>query len=136
MEFEASYEFAVSRRLPWGDEIDSLDRHVGAVVERLEACDAVERISWDATRDSSRLSLRFVIVGGSRHAAEADARGAVGSAIRECGAYHEGLFSADEELRMAPRLSTWSGLRTPTWQVRRTGFILRGVEEKAGAAAR
>ncbi len=132
MRVEAQFEFAVSRRMPWGEDLDSLARHVDAVHQRLVAHKQVNDAEVTTDPDAGRVFVRFVVAGVTRTAGEAEARTVLGGAIRDASAYHDGLFPHQSEYTMVPRLHSWSGLRTPTWQVRRTRFTTE-VSSEASA---
>jgi len=124
MQVEALFEFAVTRRMPWGHGLDSLDTHVAAVRDRLLEHDVVDDPRCSADADADRVAVRFTVSGQTGAAAEAAARTVLGDVIRDAAAYHDGLFPHQNEYRMLPRLHSWSGLRTPTWQVRRCRFTV------------
>ncbi len=125
MEFCVTYEFAVNRRIPWDDDQETFRQHVGDVRHHLSENSALEDVRTESNLKAARLSLEFVVFGSNRQSVENDVRDLVGEAIRDSGAYHQGLFPANEELRMRPRLNTWSGLRTPTWRLRRSSVTLK-----------
>jgi len=85
----------------------------------------VERVSVQTNLSSAQLALDLQMFGTNRQSIEADAKRIVGEAIRAAGAYHQGLYPVNEEARMSPKLNSWSGLRTPTWRVRRSSFQFR-----------
>lgn len=125
MEFAVTYEFAVNRRIPWDDDQDALRQHISAVRQGVAEHSSVENVRAESNLSTARIALDFVVFGTNRQTAEHEARELVGEAIRSAGAYHQGLFPVDDEMRMRPRLSTWSGLRTPTWRVRRSAMHLK-----------
>lgn len=135
MEFEVCYEFAVSRRMPWEGDLETLQTHVTEVREHIEGASAVEQVSAQTTLSSARLALDIQMHGTNRQTVEADARRIVGEAIRSAGAYHQGVFPADEEIKMSPKLNSWSGLRTPTWRVRRSSVQFRQQSRVAAQAS-
>lgn len=125
MEFCVTYEFAVNRRIPWDGDRETLQRHLGDVRLRVSESPAVEDVQAEPDLDAARMALQFVVFGTNRQTVENEVRELVGEAIRDSGAYHQGLFPANVEMRLRPRLNTWSGLRTPTWRVRRSTIQLR-----------
>ncbi len=125
MEFEVCYEFAVNRRMPWEGDLETLQNHVTAVREHIDSETAVERVSAQTDLSSAQLAIDIHMFGTNRQTVEADARRIVADAIRAAGAYHQGLYPANEEARMSPKLNSWSGLRTPTWRVRRSSLQFR-----------
>ncbi len=132
MRVEALFEFAVTRRMPWGDDLDSLLTHVESVQARLSERSRVVDPYFTTDVDTGRVFVRFTIAGSGKAGAEAEARSVLGDVIRDAAAYHDGLFPNEAEYKMLPRLKSWSGLRTPTWQVRRTRFTVETSDEAAG----
>lgn len=130
MQVEAFFEFAVTRRVPWGGEgLDSLSSHVDAIADRLHRHGDVKSPYCAADAATDRVTVRFTASGQTRGEAEAVARTVLGDVIRDAAAYHDGLFPSTTEYRMVPRLHSWSGLRTPTWQVRRSRFSIQPAGE-------
>ncbi len=125
MEFSVCYEFAVNRRIPWDEDQETLRSHIRDVRHRVAEHISVDDVRAESDLQSARLALDFVIFGSNRQSVENEVRELVGEAIRDSGAYHQGLFPVNEEMRMRPRLNTWSGLRTPTWRVRRSTIQLK-----------
>jgi len=125
MEFAACFEFAVQRRIPWDDDMDALRKHVKNVRNALADHTAVEDVRTTSNLTTAYLTIELVIFGTNRETVEAELRQILGAAIRESGAYHKGLFPASEEMRLRPRLNSWSGLRTPTWRTRRSTVTLK-----------
>ncbi len=125
MEFCVTYEFAVNRRMPWDDDRETLRRHIGDVRHRISENASVEDVKAESNLESARMALEFVMFSTNRQTVENDVRGLLGEAIRDAGAYHQGLYPANQELSMRPRLGPWSGLRTPTWRVRRSSIQLK-----------
>lgn len=136
MEFEVKYQFAVRRRMPWEGDLETLQRHVRAVRTHIDGEDAVDEVSLQTNLSAAEVSLEIQLLGANRETAETDARRMVGDAIRESGAYHQGLFPATEELRLTPKTASWSGLRTPTWRVQRSSVQFRPNEQRGRVAAR
>ncbi|MBA2338141.1 MAG: hypothetical protein H0V96_10375 [Acidimicrobiia bacterium] len=133
MHVEAFFEFAVTRRVPWGEGLDSLPTHVDAVEDRLHRHGEVKSPYCAADAATDRVTVRFTASGQTRTEAEEVARTVLGDVIRDAAAYHDGLFPYNTEYRMVPRLHSWSGLRTPTWQVRRSRFSIKPVGEVAAS---
>jgi hypothetical protein len=125
MEFSVCYEFAVQRRIPWDEDQETLRSHIRDVRHRVAEHVSVEDVRAESDLGTSRITLEFVVFGTNRQTIENDIRDLIGSAIRDSGAYHQGLFPVNEEMRLRPTLNTWSGLRTPTWRVRRSSIHLR-----------
>ena len=124
MEFSVCYEFAVSRRIPWDEDQHTLERHIRDVRHHVEEPVSVENVHAESNLANARVTLEFGIFGANRQVVENEVRDLLGAAIRDSGAYHQGLFPVNEEIRLRPTLNTWSGLRTPTWRVRKTKYAL------------
>lgn len=122
MEFAVCYEFAVSRRIPWEGDEDSLRTHIRDVRRRLEDVPSVDAVRAVSNLSTGNLSVEFRISAATSAAVDREVHNALGTAIRDSGAYHAGLYPAGEELKLRPRLSPWSGLKTPTWRVRRSSI--------------
>lgn len=131
MEFDVCYEFAVARRMPWDGDHDTLQRHVAAVRDHIEKDSSVYSVATQTNPVTANLALDVALISANRQAAESDARRIVSEAIREAGAYHEGLLPMEEEIRLVPRSGNWSGLRTPTWRFRRVSLQLRRYSRAA-----
>ena len=125
MEFAVCYEFAVSRRIPWEGDEDALRAHIRDVRRRLEDVSSVEDVRAVSNLSTGNLSIEFTIIAATSAAVEREVHTALGTAIRDSGAYHAGLYPHAEELKLRPRLNTWSGLRTPTWRVRRSSITAK-----------
>lgn len=133
MEFSVCYEFAVQRRIPWDEDVDALRRHVNDVRSYLEESDAIEQVRTTSNASKGHLTLEFVALGTNRQTVDPQVRALLGDAIRSAGAYHRGLFPVSEEIKLRPRLNQWSGLRTPTWRVKRSATRLRRAVSIASA---
>jgi hypothetical protein len=125
MEFSVCYEFSVNRRIPWDDDRETLRTHIGEVRRGIAEHTSVEDATVQSDLENARLAVEFDVFGSNRQAVENDVRDLLGAAIRDAGAYHQGLFPVNEEMRLRPTLNTWSGLRTPTWRVRRSSIALK-----------
>ncbi len=125
MEFSVCYEFAVQRRIPWDEDQETLRSHIRDVRHRVAEHVSVEDVRAESDLGTARITLEFIMFGTNRQVIENDVRELLGSAIRDSGAYHQGLFPVNEEMRLRPTLNTWSGLRTPTWRVRRSSIALK-----------
>jgi|GEM_PF-1094517 len=120
MEFAVCFEFAISRRIPWEGDEETLRNHVRDVRRRLAETASVEDVKAVSNLSTGNVSFEFSILGATRTAIERIVHESLGTAIRDTGAYHSGLFPAVVEMKMRPRLNPWSGLRTPTWRLRRS----------------
>ena len=131
MEFSVTYEFAVNRRIPWDDDQEMFEpahwRCAASCVGKRSRSKTCVRNPTSKPRD---LRCEFVVFGTNRQSVENEVRELVGEAIRDSGAYHQGLYPVNEEMRLRPRLNTWSGLRTPTWRVRRSQIQLETIDRR------
>ena len=123
MSFYVAMEFRILRRIAWEGELDQLRAHLDAVSDSLDA--SAEVIEWTIVGDLDEASLELQLVVDAADAAEAEAlaRSAVGSAIRDAGAMHEGLLSLKEESEAKINANAWYGLRTPRWQPRKVNLL-------------
>lgn len=120
MQYSVRFEFTLQRRVPWDGEHEMMIAHVGAVADTVVAHGAVDGVAVESDAPSARAMIEISISATNQPTADAESRHIVARAIRDAGAYHRGLLSPPDELRIRPDLNAWSGLRTPTWQVRRT----------------
>ena len=119
MLYRAAFEFRVTRRIDWDDDLAGFHGHVERVRERIEARKATADIRLIADIREAALTLDFLVDADTEEQAGAIALDIVSLAIRESGARHLGLFSIAEESRLKSRVNAFSGLRTPIWQPRR-----------------
>ncbi len=119
MEFRVAFDFKVTRRVSWDEDVDAFHGHVADVVAFLEESLVVREVKVVADLEQVSLFLELTVEAETREGAEELARSLIGLAIRESGALHIGLFSIGEESRMKTRLNAWAGLRTPHWLPRR-----------------
>ncbi len=119
MDCSVRFEFSVHRRVPWESEPETFLDHVGEVCDDLAGYGQVREVRTESDLDRDRVTIEVTLGDADRRMAETEARDLLGRAIRDAGAYHRGLLPAGDELRLRPELNAWSGLRTPTWQVRR-----------------
>lgn len=117
--YEISFEFDVTRRIGWSDEL--LGEHIDDVFDRLRQADGVREMDADADLDSGRthLALRYMTFADDP---ERHGRVLLGVAIRSCGGGHRGLLPFAEEAAVKPERNQWSGLRVPSWNVRQVNF--------------
>ncbi len=125
MEFAVCYEFAVNRRIPWEGDEDTLRSHIRDVRRRLEEAPSVDNVRAVSNLSNGNLSLEFSVFAANTAAVDKEVHSVLGAAIRDSGAYHSGLFPSAQEMKLRPRLNTWSGLRTPTWRVRRSSISVK-----------
>lgn len=119
MLYRAAFDFAVTRRIAWADDLAAFHGHVDRVREHIEARKATSDVRVIADIAESCLTLDFLIEATDKADAEAEATEIVSLAIRECGARHLGLFPMSEESQLRSRVNAFSGLRTPLWTPRR-----------------
>jgi len=117
--FELVCEFDVVRRIGWSDE--ELGEHIDTVFDRLHQADAVREVEARADLDSGRTTLSMTIWTVSDDPLHV-ACAALGVAIRSCGGVHVGLLSLGEEGTLRSERNQWSGLKTPTWNIRQKDF--------------
>ena len=120
--YELSCEFDVARRIGWSDE--DLGEHIDDVFERLHQAKGVVVLEADANLDSGRTHV-LIHVSGDDIGGQPDderrsqlARSTLGVAIRSSGGGHHGLLPFAEEAAVRPEGGRWSGLRSPSWNVR------------------
>ncbi|GMR02131.1 MAG: hypothetical protein BMS9Abin20_0458 [Acidimicrobiia bacterium] len=119
--FHLTFQFDVVRRVGWADE--ELGDHIDTVIERLRQADGVRSIEAEGDLNTGRtnFTVRYMTFGNEP---EHHGRVLLGVAIRSCGAAHNGLLSFAEEAAVKPQSNQWSGLRTPSWNVRQVTFGL------------
>lgn len=117
MVFELRCEFIVTRRIDWVD--DELARHVDDVTERLHQAKGVVAVDVTADLDSGRTSITMTYSEAVEDDFEHAGSVLLGVAIRSCGGGHQGLLPFAEEASFKPETNQWSGLRVPTWEVRK-----------------
>ncbi len=115
-------EFDIVRRIGWSD--DDLGKHLDEVFDRLRQADGVRAMDAEADLDSGRstIAMRYMTFAED---AEMHGRTLLGIAIRSCGGAHHGLLPFAIEAAHKPERNQWSGLRTPSWNVRQVTF---GIE--------
>jgi len=115
-DYELDCEFDIVRRIGWSDE--DLGEHIDAVFERLHQAADVIGMEASSNLDSGRSNIAL------RYSAERDdnperiGRTTLGVAVRASGGTHNGLLPLSEEATVKSERGQWSGLRTPTWNVR------------------
>ena len=119
MMYRAAFDFGVTRRIDWADDIAAFHGHIERVIEHIAARRMIEDVRAIADISESCLTLDFLIEADSGEVAETNAMEVVSLAIRECGARHMGLYPLALESQLKSRANAFSGLRTPVWQRRR-----------------
>lgn len=119
MLYRAAFDFRVTRRIDWLDDLAGFHGHIDRVREHIEARRAISDIRVIADISGATLTLDFLIAADDSEAAAKEAMDIVSLAIRECGARHVGLFPIGKESALKSKVNAFSGLRTPTWEPRR-----------------
>lgn len=119
MLYRAAFDFSVTRRIDWEDDLAAFHGHIDQVRGHIAARKLTDDVRVIADIGEERLTLDFLVTAGDEATAEAEALHIVSFAIRECGARHVGLYPIIEERRLRSRVNAFSGLRTPRWEPRR-----------------
>ena len=136
MEFSVCYEFAITRRIPWDEESEVLRGHISEVRAQVSDHPGVEDVNVRSDLSRAQTVFEFTMFGTSRDAVENEIVGLVASAIRGAGAYHQGMMPHEDEVKLRPKLGAWSGLRTPSWRVRRSSITFERGGSQAVAEAK
>ena len=118
--YTLSCEFDVTRRVGWDD--DDLGRHIDDVFDRLQQGSGMTGMEAEADLDTGRATVTMSYDVDRSTDAEHHGRAMLGVAIRSSGGGHSGLLPFGEEAHMKPQRGQWSGLRTPTWNVRQVNL--------------
>ncbi len=113
--FHVTMEFVIERRIAWDGEADVLRDHLDAVTTALDAHPDIAEWRLVGDLSAASLELQIVVAAVSTEDAGGVARRAVGAAIRDAGAMHDGLLSIKEEAAARINANAWHGLRTPRW---------------------
>ena len=135
MEFSVCYEFAITRRVPWEDEPEVLRGHIGHVRNQLSDHQDIESVNVRSDLARAQTVFEFTVFGTSREAVENHVSDLFGVAIRDAGAYHQGIMPHEDEVKLRPKLGAWSGLRTPNWRVKRSTITFERGRSAAVAEA-
>ena len=119
MLYRAAFDFSVTRRIDWGDDLAAFHGHVDQVRRHIAARKGTDDVRVIADICEERLTLDFLVEARDGSTAEIEALDIVSLAIRECGARHVGLYPIIEERRLRSRVNAFSGIRTPRWEPRR-----------------
>jgi len=119
MRYRAAFDFRVTRRIEWEDDLAGFHGHIERVSEHIAARKIIDEVRVIADIKRGCLTLDFLVEGDTEAEAETEALDIVSLAIRECGARHVGLYPITEERRLKSRANAFSGLRTPKWEPRR-----------------
>jgi len=118
--YELECEFDIVRRIGWSDE--ELGRHIDDVFERLHQATDVVYMDAAADLDTGRANIMIRYAEISSADPDHTGRATLGVAIRSCGGGHHGLLPFAEEAAVKPERNSWSGLRTPSWNVRQVNL--------------
>lgn len=119
MLYRAAFDFRVTRRIEWEDDLAGFHGHIERVREHIAARKITDDVRVAADIGQACLTLDFLVEGTDADAAEMEALHVMSLAIRECGARHVGLYPIAEERRLKSRANAFAGLRTPRWEPRR-----------------
>ena len=122
MMYRISFEFRLTRLVPWTDDGIDFYSHVEAVRDKVEAHEAVYGVRVVTNRTESSLTFDFTIEAARHQLAEEFALEVVGAAIESAGARHFGMSPLGPSLTTSAGAN--SGMDTPVWHRRR---ILVGV---------
>jgi len=122
MLYRISFEFRLTRLVPWMDDGIDFYSHVETVRAKVEAAEAIEEVRAVTNRSQSSLTLEFTIEAGHHQLAEERSLDLVRSCIETAGARHFGMSQRGPSLTSSAGASP--GMETPVWHRRR---ILIGV---------
>jgi hypothetical protein len=114
--FQLECEFDIVRRIGWTD--DDLGLHIDDVFDRLHQAAGVDGIDAHADLDTGRSTIAMRFEASRDDDPDLQGRTTLSVAIRAAGGAHNGLLPFREEAGLRPERAQWSGLRTPTWNVR------------------
>ena len=114
--YELQCEFDITRRIGWSDE--ALGEHIDDVFDRLHQASGVLSMDASADLDTGRATITMRHTSLTEDDPEMLGRRILSVAIRSCGGGHRGLLPFAEEAAVKPERNSWSGLRTPSWNVR------------------
>lgn len=118
MLYRVSFEFRLTRRVPWVDDVAVFYGHVEDVRAKVEAHELIEDVRVISDVADSQLTFDFLIDATRYQLATAAALRIVRDAIEGCGGRHFGLDTVQKGLLASA--GAGSGLETPIWQHRRT----------------
>ena len=122
MLYRISFEFRLTRLVPWTDDGIDFYAHVETVRAKIEATETIEEVRAVTNRAESSLTLDFTIEAMRHQLAEERALDLVRVAIESSGARHFGMSPHGPSLTESA--GAHSGMETPVWHRRR---ILVGV---------
>lgn len=113
MLYRMSFEFRLTRLVPWAEDGEDFYNHVESVRAKLEAEERVEQVRAIAELSESRLSLDFLIDADHHREATAAAFEFVRIAIESCNARHFGMEEGSAQRFASAGART--GLDIPIW---------------------
>lgn len=122
MLYRISFEFRLTRLVPWTDDGVDFYAHVEAVRSKIDAHEQVLEVRAVTDRVESSLTFDFAVEAGCHQLAEEASVDIVRNAIESAGARHFGMDAAGPSLTSSAGAT--SGMNTPVWHRRR---ILVGV---------
>ena len=122
MLYRISFEFRLTRLVPWTDDGIDFYSHVETVRSKIEAAESIEEVRAVTNRAESSLTLEFTIEAPRHQLAEERSLDLVRSCIETAGARHFGMSPLGPSLSASAGASP--GMETPVWHRRR---ILVGV---------
>ena len=117
MLYRISFEFRLTRLVPWTDDGIDFYAHVEAVRSKIEAREAIQEVRGVTNRAESSLTFDFTIEASRHQLAEEVAVEIVRSAIEGAGARHFGMSPLGPSLTASAGAT--SGMQTPVWHRRR-----------------
>lgn len=119
-DYDLTVQFDITRRIGWSDE--DLGDHIDEVFDRLRQARGLTGMDAEADLDTGRSTIVLHYTVMTEDDPEHFGRAAFGVAIRSCGGGHNGLLPFGEEAAHRPERNQWSGLRTPSWNVRQVNL--------------
>ena len=117
MMYRVSFEFRLTRLLPWTEDGAEFYGHVESVRAKIGAHEFVEDVRAITDRAESLLTFDFLIDASHHEIANREALRVVRDAIENCGARHFGMGGATVGALTAA--GAGSSLETPIWHRRR-----------------
>ena len=115
MLYRLSFEFRLTRLVPWSSDGADFYGHVEDVRAKVAVAESISDVRVITDIRDSQLSFDLLIEAPLHYTAEATARQIIRDAIEGHGARHFGMESAGKLLSAGAR----TGLQTPIWHQRR-----------------